>query len=221
MRSGLVVTFLFYPVEDLAQNVHRCVLNYNRDEVVARRRAAGLPVNLDDKEQGGENTTAQSAVTPISTDIESPKGDKPKNSAPAKPEELSSATQAKEKEASDEITTSLRNALDEATKHPKLFKNWTHETHGVKLSILQGLDSEKPFKLVTVAVKNTTGDSLKLVADGPELFVETVDEKGATVNVHSVTKTQIVGSTSGAIAPRATAYFVIAYGPPYLTYTNA
>src|SRR5437764_2392527 len=47
MRSGLVVTFLFYPVEDLAQNVHRCVLTYNRDEVVARRRAAGLPVNLD------------------------------------------------------------------------------------------------------------------------------------------------------------------------------
>src|SRR5689334_15722105 len=47
MRSGLVVTFLFYPVEDLAQNVHRCVLSYNRDEVVARRRAAGLPVNLD------------------------------------------------------------------------------------------------------------------------------------------------------------------------------
>src|SRR4051812_17444877 len=35
MRSGLVVTFLFYPVEDLAQNVHRCVLTYNRDEVVA------------------------------------------------------------------------------------------------------------------------------------------------------------------------------------------
>src|SRR5437588_8848698 len=47
MRSGIVVTFLFYPVEDLAQNVHRCVLSYNRDEVVARRRAAGLPVNLD------------------------------------------------------------------------------------------------------------------------------------------------------------------------------
>src|SRR5688500_7341298 len=36
MRSGLVVTFLFYPVADLAQNVHRCVLSYQRDEVVAR-----------------------------------------------------------------------------------------------------------------------------------------------------------------------------------------
>src|SRR5215831_18819873 len=64
MRSGLVVTFLFYPVEDLAQNVHRCVLNYNRDEVVARRRAAGLPVNLDaeNKSEGERrNKTEQSS----------------------------------------------------------------------------------------------------------------------------------------------------------------
>src|SRR5437660_9857828 len=73
MRSGLVVTFLFFPVEDLAQNVHRCVLNYNRDEVVARRRAAGLPVNLDDKEQGGEKPTAQSAAAPTSMEVEKPK----------------------------------------------------------------------------------------------------------------------------------------------------
>src|SRR5947209_14287270 len=73
MRSGLVVTFLFYPVEDLAQNVHRCVLSYNRDEVVARRRAAGLPVNLDDKEQGGEKLTAQSTAAPTSPEAEKSK----------------------------------------------------------------------------------------------------------------------------------------------------
>src|SRR6266550_3688641 len=62
MRSGLVVTFLFYPVEDLAQNVHRCVLSYNRDEVVARRRAAGLPVNLDNNSTSSErrDSTGQS-----------------------------------------------------------------------------------------------------------------------------------------------------------------
>src|SRR5215213_4713 len=67
MRSGLVVTFLFYPVEDLAQNVHRFVLSYNRDEVVARRRAAGLPVNLDVERR--EEMTAQSdAPTTISVE---------------------------------------------------------------------------------------------------------------------------------------------------------
>src|SRR6266576_26077 len=68
MRSGLVVTFLFYPVEDLAQNVHRCVLTYNRDEVVARRRAAGLPVNLDGTGERGEMTTQSAAPISISVD---------------------------------------------------------------------------------------------------------------------------------------------------------
>jgi hypothetical protein len=233
MRSGLVVTFLFYPVEDLAQNVHRCVLNYNRDEVVARRRAAGLPVNLDDKEQGGEKTTAQSTVASTSLDVERPKGDK----AP-EPIDSSSATEVKEKEAKEtrpnsstlgnpvverssaadansEVATSLRNTLDQATKQPKRFKNWTHSTHGLKLSILQNPDSGSPFKIVTVAVKNSTSEPLQLVANSPELFIETVDEKGATVDVHSIAKTA-ASNTSGAIAPGATVYVAIAYASPVL-----
>ena len=238
MRSGLVVTFLFYPVEDLAQNVHRCVLNYNRDEVVARRRAAGLPVNLDDKEQGGEKTTAQSTVAQTSIDIERPKADKAP--APSEPVESSSPTAVKEKEvketrlnssalgnsvvgnasavdANSEVATSLHNILNEATKRPKRFKNWTHTTHGLKLSILQDPDSTKPFQVVTVAVKNTTGNSLKLMEGSPELFAETVDERGTTVDLHSIAKTQREASNeSGAIAPGATVYFAIAYVSPVL-----
>ena len=233
MRSGLVVTFLFYPVEDLAQNVHRCVLNYNRDEVVARRRAAGLPVNLDDKEQGGEKTTAQSTVASTSVDPERPKGDKPKEP------ESSSPTELKEKELKEtrlssspgnsalgatsaaepnsEVATSLRNALNEAAKRPKRFKNWTHATHGLKLSILQDADSGRPFKVVTVAVKNNASESLQLLSNSPELFIETVDEKGATVDIHSIANTQIEASnTSGAIAPGATVYFAIVYASPAL-----
>jgi hypothetical protein len=233
MRSGLVVTFLFYPVEDLAQNVHRCVLNYNRDEVVARRRAAGLPVNLDDKEQGGEKTTAQSTVASTSVDPERPKGDKPKEP------ESSSPTELKEKELKEtplssspgnsalgatsaakpnsEVTTALRNALNEAAKRPKRFKNWTHATHGLKLSILQDSDSGRPFKVVTVAIKNNASESLQLLSNSPELFIETIDEKGATVDIHSIANTQIEASnTSGAIAPGATVYFAIAYASPAL-----
>src|SRR6266436_2835817 len=98
MRSGLVVTFLFYPVEDLAQNVHRCVLSYNRDEVVARRRAAGLPVNLDDKEQGGEKPTAQSTAAPTSTEAEKSKGNKPDQQAPPARNDSSSPSETKLKE---------------------------------------------------------------------------------------------------------------------------
>src|SRR5213078_3320980 len=50
MQSGVVVTFLIYPVRELSQNAHRCVVMYNRDEVVAARKAAGLAVNLDGRE---------------------------------------------------------------------------------------------------------------------------------------------------------------------------
>src|SRR5207248_11160225 len=82
MRSGLVVTFLFYPVEDLAQNVHRCVLSYNRDEVVARRRAAGLPVNLDNNIQERREQTGQSAA-PISISVETPEDNKPSEKGPS------------------------------------------------------------------------------------------------------------------------------------------
>jgi len=216
MRSGLVVTFLFYPVEDLAQNVHRCVLNYNRDEVVARRRAAGLPVNLDDKEQGGETTTAQSAAASTAIDVEKPKE---VNESRLKSSVLgnSAVSTFANSENNSQVVASLRNALDQATKQPKLFKNWTRSLHGLRLSILQDRDSGKPFNVVTVAVKNTTGDSLRLVADSPELFIETVDDKGATVNIHSIPKTQTETSNmSGAIAARTTAYFVIAYVSPVL-----
>jgi hypothetical protein len=228
MRSGLVVTFLFYPVDDLAQNVHRCVLNYNRDEVVARRRAAGLPVNLDDKEQGGEKPTAQSTATPTPITAEQQSTSERADSA--------ASTEAKEKEDkgspsstptiagstakstpdNSEVVASLRAALDHAIKKPKQFKNWTRSTHGLKLSILESLDSGKPFRVLTVAVKNTSTASVTLAND-PELSIETVDGQGTSVNINSIAKTHIDKSNaSGVITAGATAYFAIAFAPPVL-----
>ena len=53
MQSGLAVTFLFYPVQQLAEQAHRVVVTYDREEVIASRRAAGLAVNLDGAEGKG------------------------------------------------------------------------------------------------------------------------------------------------------------------------
>src|SRR6185312_13910754 len=100
------VTFLFYPVADLAQNVHRCVLSYTRDEVVARRRAAGLPVNLDQKEQGGEKPTGQSGapasisvdpseeVKELNSDSSNSSRVVPPNENPSQPQEVKPSTTA-------------------------------------------------------------------------------------------------------------------------------
>ncbi len=209
MRSGLVVTFLFYPVEDLAQNVHRCVLNYNRDEVVARRRAAGLPVNLDDKEQGGEKPTAQSTAAPTSTEAEKSKNNET--------EQVVTPILSSAPTNNSDLVASLRSALDQATNRPKQFKHWTKSTHGLKLSIFEDANAGQPFKVLTLAVKNTTSASLNLVANSPELFVETVDDQGTTVNVHSIPKTHTeTSNASGVIAAGTTAYFAIAYVSPVL-----
>ena len=167
MRSGLVVTFLFYPVEDLAQNVHRCVLAYNRDEVVARRRAAGLPVNLDMESRG---EMAGQPAAPISISVDDSQGEK-KESAPAKPNNNSTpAIDAKTELATDasalsgaasanlpppnlkksevnkdlsDVIASSREALQQAVKKPKQFKHWTKATHGLALSLLQSPASKE------------------------------------------------------------------------------
>jgi hypothetical protein len=47
MTSGMVVTLVIYPVSELEQVVHRCVVRYDRDTIVNARQAAGLAVNLD------------------------------------------------------------------------------------------------------------------------------------------------------------------------------
>src|SRR5258706_6643116 len=154
MRSGLVVTFLFYPVEDLAQNVHRCVLSYNRDEVVARRRAAGLPVNLDTESRG---EMAEQSAAPISIAVDGPIEDKKEN-VPAKAsatplpivetkpvsssepaaksvESVSLPESAKETKpnAPKEVVTATQQTLDLAKQKPKQFKHWTKPSHGLSL----------------------------------------------------------------------------------------
>src|SRR5215218_6011120 len=60
MTSGLVLILELVPVEDVSRNAHRVVVNYNRDEVIAARKAAGLAVNLDGREAGGTSTNANS-----------------------------------------------------------------------------------------------------------------------------------------------------------------
>jgi len=58
MQSGLVLTFLFYPVQQLAEQAHRVVVTYDRSEVMAARRAAGLAVNLDSAEGARPRTSS-------------------------------------------------------------------------------------------------------------------------------------------------------------------
>lgn len=240
MRSGLVVTFLFYPVADLAQNVHRCVLSYNRDEVVARRRAAGLPVNIDDKGQGGEKVTAQSAA-PISISVEAndeakspdkesrgspkvnPSGNDPKakieaNEVTSPPASRAESPALKSDSKVNETVGALTHAaLARAIKQPTQFKQWTKPVHGLALSIVQQPDREGETQVVLLAVKNTSTATMTFTPGGPDLFVEMLDGQGRPLNIEPVKKLHTeVSDTSGAISASAIVYYAIAYALPVL-----
>lgn len=234
MRSGLVVTFLFYPVEDLAQNVHRCVLSYNRDEVVARRRAAGLPVNLD-IENRGEMTVQSAAPTTISVESasdsekklppnlatpESSPSNIPKATNPAEePKNSKPPTDSVQRDREKESKTiaSIRDALQQAMKQPEQFKQWSRSSHGLKLSQLSLPVLEQSYSLAIVAVRNTTSSALTLTATSPDLVVEMVNDEGRPVNIESLKYLHLEPSDpTRKIQSRGTAYYAVAYRPPVL-----
>ena len=231
MRSGLVVTFLFYPVEDLAQNVHRCVLSYNRDEVVARRRAAGLPVNLDVERR--EETTAQSgAPTTISVENTSEGDKKTSESSPpllpsGTPTSLRSTDEPKtvtssspsetDRKKESETLAYIRGALQQAIKQPGQFKQWTRPSHGLKLSQMSVPVVGHSYSLAIIAIKNTTNDSLKFTPTSPDLVIEMVNDQGRPVNIESLKYLHLEASDStGTIPPQGTTYYAVAYSPPVL-----
>jgi hypothetical protein len=243
MRSGLVVTFLFYPVEDLAQNVHRCVLSYNRDEVVARRRAAGLPVNLDNNSSSSErrDSTGQSTA-PTSISVEDNGDSKPADSEAAKSKESkpetrpptvgdvketveSAATSSapvstldkKVAEQNERITTLTREALAVAVKKPKQFKHWTKPAHGLALSVIPQVDPKNQFQIVIIGIKNLNPESMKLVSGSPDLLVELLDEQNKPINLESIKKLHTeVSEGAESVASGKTVYYAIAYVAPVL-----
>jgi|SRR6185369_11499432 len=239
MRSGLVVTFLFYPVADLAQNVHRCVLSYQRDEVVARRRAAGLPVNLDQKEQGGENPTGQSgapasiSVEPIE-EVKTTDPDPSVNSkANPKIENASKSQEVKPNATSvsnvitppvsvnthvlERAIVAARQQLAHATTEPGIFENWTRPLHGLALAARQDGDLKNDVRVLLLAVKNTSVQPLRLVPATPDLILEMHDDKGKVINVQSIKPLHIeVSEISNELGVGRIVYYAIAYSPPLM-----
>lgn len=244
MRSGLVVTFLFYPVADLAQNVHRCVLSYRRDDVVARRRAAGLPVNLDQKEQGGEKPTGQSGA-PASISVEPVEDAKPTDADPSNkssvipgienasepPEVKPIATPVSNvvpaplaggtTNVDDRVIIAVRKQLARATGEPGTFKNWTRPFHGLALAVKENRDLKEDFRVLLLAVKNVGAHPLTFVPGTPDLALEMHDDKGKVINVQSIKPLHVeVSDRSSDVAVGRTIYYAIVYTPPLMGVRN-
>jgi hypothetical protein len=218
MQSGVVVTFLIYPVRELSQNAHRCVVMYNRDEVVAARKAAGLAVNLDGREPAAKvnngtirfdgNDDDGDPMTPkvsrLIADVDSNRAD----------ERVRNGKVSKKRPKLSEVAN---RALKDMLKNPDRMGSFAKSNHGLSVAVAPVVDLDVQARMVVVAVRNDAQGSLRIVMGNPEIYVQTFDDNGKTLQLEQV-KRLYVESTSleGRLSKGDVAYYAIVYEAPVL-----
>src|SRR5262245_35340017 len=226
MKSGLVITLLFYPVQQLAEQAHRVVVTYDRGEVMAARRAAGLAVNLDSDEGARPSTlsvriSSSQATTPAAAPDETTPAHTPTPRAPLMVADTAdidtTVPPAKLDDKTHDPARAASLALTEATRSPKSFKKWSDTVHGLSLSTSPVREVGKRSQLVVVAVRNTTKVDARIIPGQPEIYLETVDGKGRPLQVEVVKKLATeTTATDGLIPADAIRYYAIVYETPIL-----
>ena len=236
MRSGLVLILELVPVSNLRKNAHRCVINYNRDEVISARRAAGLAYNLggeDVKTNNQFNTRANSKLvgggsgeisgetinevkdateTPnfIQTSLEVSKG-----SISQKPNADKSSKKPK---TALELSRFVNARLADALKNPK--KNlgaWSEAKNGLSLAVSAVAEIDAEQRLVVVAVRNQSTANLRLVPGTPELEIQTTDDKENALQTERLERTYVeTTSLEGLILPGSVSYYALVYRAPIM-----
>ncbi|MEK6320990.1 MAG: hypothetical protein AABN33_04845 [Acidobacteriota bacterium] len=243
MRSGMVITFLIYPVGELNQMAHRVVILYDRAEVVAARRAAGLAVNLEERQQERQersiriapetdrsstatesrDTDANPEVRPRTVDSRRSTDVPDSNNSPVK---ASSSDSYKQSPNINSDTKPERDFGAEARKALKLAitsaraKKWTRPAHGLSIatSIPKDFNDRDGSAIVIVAVSNILPEPLRIVPGQPDLAIETRDDQGKkALLVEQIKPLHIESSGFGDSIPAgATLYYAIVYRRPVL-----
>jgi hypothetical protein len=236
MSSGMVITLLVYPVRDLAQVVHRCVVRYDRDAIVGARQAAGLAVNLDRHDPATpKNVITSFQYTPLlklnpasstpqqslgenvvfpspelaTKRIDEGQGGKTKAPPPASAAPQARATEIKvKKEAKD------RKGPWDGWDSGKL--RWSKPLHGLKAAA-QTRPPSADERQVLVTVRNDLSIPLRIAPSQPELIVQTLDDKGRMLQVEPVKVSKVeLDQPDGLIAPGEKRRYLISYETPVL-----
>ena len=233
MRSGLILILEFVPVSSLSRNAHRCVINYNRDEVVSARRSAGLAYNLgeDVKPTNSKTTRAISKLVGGATDETSDaQTDDSNDTNPllrrASLEVSKGSVSRKENEKPNtkkpktelEISRLVNRRLAECLKNPtKNFGKFSPASYGLTMAVSSAGEIDAEQRLIVVAVRNETTGNLRLVAGTPELEIQTVDDKGNALQTERLERGYVeTTSLEGLITAGSTVYYAIVYRAPVM-----
>lgn len=208
MTSGMVVTFVLYPIREIERNAHRCVISYDREAVVNARKAAGLAVNLDQREDPAKQR--QPASIRVATGAET-NGER---SAPASEANMTSSTPVPLAPFGPYGRVKTDEPAWKTFGTDKL--QWSKAAHGLLITA-QARIVDAQQREVWIAVRNTTKQMIQIVTGHPELYVQTLDGKGRVLQAEPVM--QLKAETThvdGLIGAGQTARYRLVYEPPVL-----
>lgn len=234
MRSGLILILEFVPVSNLSKNAHRCVINYNRDEVVGARRAAGLAFNLGGEDVKPTNTKQTRAISKLvggeTDEISEAQSDETKEENPivrlASLEVSKGKVSRKENEKPDskkpktelEISRLVNKRLAECLKNSaKNFGAFSPAAYGLSMAVSSATEVDAERRVIVVAVRNETTANLRLVSGTPELEIQTVDDKGNALQTERLERSYVeTTSLEGLITAGSTVYYALLYRAPVM-----
>ncbi len=235
MRSGLILVLEFVPVSDLRRNAHRCVVNYNRDEVIAARAAAGLAFNLgeDTKPTNLRNTRASSKLVGSTTDetieentdesgaqtvrlasLEVNRGAVSRKAVSRKNDKKSKQNPKTGLELSRLVNKKLADCLKNPAKN---LGGFSPAANGLSLAVSSVTEIDAEQRLVIIAVRNNAAQNLRLVPGTPELQIQTADDKGKALQTERLERTYVeTTSLEGLVLPGSTVYYALVYNAPVM-----
>jgi len=242
MRSGMVVTFLIYPVVELNQMAHRVVILYDRAEVVAARRAAGLAVNLEERqperqersiriapESDRSSASTESRDADANPDIRPRAVETHRSTDVADNDSRLKASSTDSSQQSPNVKSDPKPERDfgaEARKALKLAitsskpKKWTPAAHGLSIatSIPKDFNDKDGSAIVIIAVSNILPEPLRIVPGQPDLVIETRDDQGKKpLLVEQIKPLHVESSGLGNSIPAGSIlYYAIVYRRPVL-----
>lgn len=201
MSSGMVVTFLLYPVRDIERNAHRCVVTYDREAIINARRAAGLAINIDKDAEKADPKPPLASVR-IAVPAETPPPPPASIAPPVKNED----------EVKKEDSKSPPLLHDRS--FPGRKEKWSKRLHGLKVAArTKVIDSNRHQALV--AVRNTLSKPVTVVPGYPELYLHTLDDKGRVLQTDTLKRIKIeCASPNGLIAPGETLRYLLTCEAP-------
>ncbi|MGE0133124.1 MAG: hypothetical protein AB7U82_34030 [Blastocatellales bacterium] len=234
MTSGMVVTLLIYPADKLDNVVHRCVVRYDRDAIVKARQAAGLAVNLDQRDEPVTvKAGASLQITPVTRTA-------PEAASAAVPQAVSNAGSAasapvtsnqeadRVRDVNTEVSMSFPKPQVRATE-AKASKEengqlalwsgklkWSDSLHGLKVAAQTRVMNANQ-RQVLVVVQNTLPTHIKIVPSHPELAIQTLDERKRVLQVEPVKPIKVeTVNRNGMIAPGEVVRYIVTYEAPIL-----